>query len=370
MITASHNPPIYNGIKFIPSYGGPATNDITVAIERLIPDEPPKHDGYTDLKRAGMIYGLDPIEAYLEKLRGLLSVDSLKMKIVIDPMHGATSGIADFLLRGLGAEVKTIRSEIDPNFGGTIPDPTPSNLRELTAATQKSASDLGVALDGDGDRVAAVTNKGEVLVANQILPLIYLHLIENRSLRGDAARTVATSHLLDSVAAAHGRSIIETPVGFKYIGALLRERKVIVGGEESGGISLVTHIPEKDGIASALLLAESIIMSGCSLSDMMNSVSDRYGRFESSRIDFDLESNNFSLESLEGSLGSEVLGKKILSINKMDGIKILLEGSSWLLFRPSGTETVVRVYAESPTRSDTERLLDFGSRALRASFYR
>jgi len=361
MITASHNPPAYNGIKFIPSYGGPATKDITESIERLIPSEPPVHETYAHLQQIGMICCLDPIEAYIEKLKGLLALDELKIKMVIDPMHGASSGIAESLLKGLGADVRVIRGEIDPDFGGVIPDPTPPNLKDLQAAVLQNGYDLGVALDGDGDRIAAVTEKGDVLAANQILPLLYLHMMGKRSIKGDAARTVATSHLLDKIALAHGTGVIETPVGFKYIGALLRERRIIIGGEESGGISVVTHIPEKDGIASALLLAESIIMSGSTLGEMMNEAYDSYGHFVSSRLDLKLDySRALSLRELENILGTSILGKRVVDKKKVDGLKLILEDGSWLLFRLSGTESLMRVYAESSKKDFTDSLLEYG----------
>jgi len=361
MITASHNPPAYNGIKFIPHYGGPATTEITESIERMIPAEVPRYEGYGELERKGLISVLDPVEDYLSHIQRLLSVDELKIKVTVDPMHGVSSGIIDKVLSRLNAEVHVVRGNIDPLFGGSIPDPVPSNLNVLRSAVLGSGSALGLALDGDGDRLAAVTEKGTFLMANQLLPFIYLHMNEKRSLTGDAARTVATSHLLDAVATSHGRRVIEVPVGFKYIGTLLRERKVVVGGEESGGISLVIHIPEKDGIASALLVMESIVLSGASLHSIMEHIYERYGRFESARLDLKVDKlPDGSLREIESKIGDTILGKRVSGINRMDGLKIMLSDGSWLLFRRSGTENVVRVYAESSKRGDTDNLLEFG----------
>jgi len=365
MITASHNPPAYNGIKFIPHYGGPATTDITESIERMIPADVPRYEGYGKLERKGMISVLDPVEDYLSHIQRLLSVDALKIKVMLDLMHGASSGIIDKVLSRLNTEVRVVRGNIDPLFGGSIPDPVPSNLNMLRSEVLKNGSALGLALDGDGDRLAAVTEKGTFLMANQLLPLIYLHMNERRSLKGDAARTVATSHLLDAVATSHGRRVVEVPVGFKYIGALLRERKVVVGGEESGGISLVTHIPEKDGIASALLVIESVVLSGGSLHSIMEGIYEKYGRFESARLD--LRVNKIpegKLREIESKIGDTILGKRVSSINRMDGLKVMLSDGSWLLFRRSGTENAIRVYAESSKRGDTDDLLEFGRRIV------
>ena len=365
MITASHNPPTYNGIKFIPHYGGPATTEITESIERMIPADVPRYERYGKLERKGTISVLDPIEDYLSHIQRLLSVDALKIKVTVDPMHGASSGIIDKVLRHLRAEVRVVRGNIDPLFGGSIPDPVPSNLTMLRSEVLKGGSTLGLALDGDGDRLAVVTEKGTFLMANQLLPLIYLHMNEKRSLAGDAGRTVATSHLLDSVATSCGRKVIEVPVGFKYIGTLLRERKVVVGGEESGGISLVTHIPEKDGIVSALLVMESIALTGASLSSIMDHIYERYGCFESARLDIRVDKlPDGRLREIESKIGDTVLGKRVTKINRMDGLKVILGDGSWLLFRRSGTENMVRVYAESSTRSDTVNLLEFGKQIV------
>ncbi|MBM5805972.1 MAG: phosphoglucomutase/phosphomannomutase family protein [Candidatus Verstraetearchaeota archaeon] len=365
MITASHNPPAYNGIKFIPHYGGPATTDITESIERMIPAEVPHCEGYGKLERKGLISVLDPVEDYLSHIQRLLSVNELKIKVTVDPMHGASSGVIDRILSRLNAEVRVVRGNIDPLFGGSIPDPVPSNLNALRSEVLGGGSALGLALDGDGDRLAAVTEKGTFLMANQLLPLIYLHMNARRSLAGDAARTVATSHLLDAVATSHGRRVIEVPVGFKYIGALLRERRVVVGGEESGGISLVTHIPEKDGIASALLVIESVVLSGESLHSIMERIYGRYGRFESARLDLRVDRlPDASLREIEAKIGDTILRKRVSGINRMDGLKVMLSDGSWLLFRRSGTENVVRVYAESSRRGDTDNLLDLGGRIV------
>lgn len=359
MITASHNPAIYNGIKFIPYYGGPATNEITAQIEAMIPSQAKEFGDLESLMRNGMVVDIDPIEDYISHLETLLSLKDLKVKVALDPMHGATSGIIEKILTELGASVSVIRGNIDDQFGGSVPDPVPLNLGGLRNLTLESGSSLGIALDGDGDRLAVVTDEGRFLMANQLLPLVYLHLLNRRSIFGDAARTVATSHLVDSVAAGNGRKVMETPVGFKYIGELLREKKVVIGGEESGGLSLITHIPEKDGIASALMVIENILLSGSTLETIISNITTTYGRFESARLDLMLPRVP-SLSGLEELLGSQILGKNVTRISKLDGLKVILDDGSWLLFRASGTENVIRVYSESFSPEFTSDLLKFG----------
>jgi phosphomannomutase len=364
MITASHNPAAYNGIKFIPSYGGPATTDITQSIERLIPQNVPSAADYQTSISTGMITEQDPLGDYMAHLQSLLAVKELDLKIAIDPMHGATSGILDSIVQNMGAEVGVLRGKMDPLFGGIVPDPVPANLIELRESVTEGRYALGLALDGDGDRLAAVTERGAFLMANQILPILYTHLLGKRGMSGDVARTVATSHLVDRVAESHGMRAIETPVGFKYIGELMREKKIIIGGEESGGISFAPHIPEKDGIASALLLLEAIAQSGLTLQELFDDLFKKYGALFSTRLDLKPFSPLDSVNAIEGRITPKMLGIKIEAINRNDGLKLLLEGGSWLLFRLSGTENVVRIYAESNTKEETGRLLEVGKEAV------
>jgi phosphomannomutase len=359
MITASHNPPEYNGIKFIPDYGGPALPDVTSGIERHIPPQPPE---IPQGESKGLISEIDPYEDYLRHLLGLIKGDLSGLRIVADPMHGATSGFASRIFAQMGATVEAVRDTVDPRFGGVVPDPTPENLSGLRSRVIASGSDLGVAFDGDGDRLTAVTRDGTFLSVNQLLPLVYLHLMERRSMVGDAARTVATSHLVDRVADDHGQKVVEVPVGFKYIGVLLREHAVVIGGEESGGMSFSSHIPEKDGIASAALLMEAVRSSGQGLGGLYQNLVSRYGRLSSARLDLRTSSEGDIMHLIEGEAASkgEILGRKVVGVNRKDGIKIVLEGGCWLLFRKSGTENVVRVYAESSNEALTALLLSYG----------
>lgn len=364
MITASHNPPEYNGIKFIPDYGGPATPEITDAIEKLIPKRLDPKNLKSPGMRSGLISEMDPLPDYLAHLDRLFDLKGNSLKVYVDPMHGATAGIIDAILRHFEVDAKSIRGNLDPNFGGTIPDPTPANLAALRQNVLDTRSDLGVALDGDGDRLSVVTDEGNFLMVNQILPIVYLHLNDIKSLKGDAARTVATSHLIDAICSSRGYRAIEVPVGFKYIGSLLRSKEVSVGGEESGGMSFANHIPEKDGIASTLMVLEHLHATGDPISVAMHKITDEFGSLISSRVDLRTHSIQPNLMSvLESAISSKLAGA-ITHVNRMDGLKITFNDGAWVLFRKSGTENVVRVYAESSSKERTDSLLALGKSLL------
>lgn len=364
MITASHNPPEYNGIKFIPHYGGPATPEITGAIERLIPSRADLGPVPNSGPEHPLISELDPLPSYLAHLDRLIDIRGNSLNVFVDPMHGATAGIFDKILDHFGVRTSALRGNVDPLFGGGMPDPTPANLSRLQRSVVEAGADLGIALDGDGDRLAIVTDTGDFLMANQILPIVYLHFNDVRAIKGNAARTVATSHMIDNVCASRGFKAIEVPVGFKYIGALLRAGGATVGGEESGGISFAGHIPEKDGMASALMLLEHIHASGKPISAVMECLSRDYGPFVSSREDIRMDSlSKDVLQEIESSASSRI-GGRIRSIGRMDGLKITFDDDAWLLFRKSGTENVVRIYAESRSSQRTASLLAFGRSLL------
>jgi phosphomannomutase len=361
MITASHNPPIYNGIKFIPYYGGPATTTITNKIENYIQKiKYVKYEDFDKLKTKGLITIINPVYDYIDHLLNMLSVNKLKMNICIDAMHGATAGIIELLISKLNANIHMIRGNIDPEFGGTTPDPIPSNLELLRNEVISKKFDIGLAFDGDGDRLAVITNDGTFLLANQILPLLYIHLHDNRNKIGDAARTIATSHMLDFIVKERGHKVIETPVGFKHIAPLLYEKKVIIGGEESGGIGFIDHIPEKDGLASAILLLEFLSFSD--IKEVIKDINSKYGYFEFKRIDV-----NKTINIPSDLPTKEIFNKKVIEVNKIDGLKVILEDGSWFLIRKSGTENLVRIYIESNTKDNIRKLEDFIKKFLNFS---
>ncbi|MBE0448618.1 MAG: phosphoglucomutase/phosphomannomutase family protein [Actinobacteria bacterium] len=353
MLTASHNPPEYNGIKFIPEYAGPASLEITGKIERFIKANiesnrlliaPP--DGHE------LLHEVEPFPSYTQHISMLINFDKLreiKLKVVLDPMFGAAQGLMDTLLAEAGCTVETIHNRRDPLFGGSYPDPSEKRLSELRNEIIRTKSDIGLALDGDADRFGAVDFNGKYITPNQVLSLVAVHLLKNRGMKGSIVRTVATTHLLDEIARDNNIEAIEMPVGFKYIAQVMMERPVVIGGEESGGLSIQGHIPEKDGLLADLLLAEVVAYEQKPLSLILDEIYDRYGKFYSKRLDirYPTDRKDELLDNLKNRPPAAVDGDKVAEIRLIDGVKYILESGDWILARPSGTEPLVRVYIES-----------------------
>ena len=292
MITASHNPPEYNGIKFIPEYAGPALPAVTEAIEEEV----------RRIQAGGRIYELDLKEAvaldllkeidldreYLGQVLKVIHPEVFKehpLKVVVDPMYGSGVGYLDRILTELGCEVRTINNYRDPLFGGSIPEPTDAGLPDLKRAVVNYKYDLGLALDGDGDRFGIVDEQGEFVDPNRFAYLLFEYLLATRTFRGPVCRSLATTHNLDRIAKQNGLSVIETKVGFKFISESLREKGCILGVEESGGLSIFGHVPEKDGILVGLLAAEMLAATGKSFRQLNQEVVEKYGIMTSERID-------------------------------------------------------------------------------------
>lgn len=369
MITASHNPPIYNGIKFIPHYAGPATVEITSQIEEQIAST-----SRSELKPVsrqsleGRTKFFEPSDEYIRYLRSIIDMETItkaSLKVAYDPMHGAASGYVDSLLREARCQVKLINSTQDPDFGGVNPEPMKETLVDLCRVVAENSLDFGLANDGDGDRLAACDQNGTYLDANMIYPVLYLHLISIGKI-GDAVRTVSTTHMIDRIAEDHGFNVLEVPVGFKHIGETLRARKAVVGGEESGGFSTSFHISEKDGIFAAMLLTQAVAHSGKALSELLEEIHEKYGRLYSSRIDlsYAVEKKQQVLAKLHAYEPKTVCGLRVSERRTVDGVKLILENASWLLIRPSGTEPLIRIYCESPESKMIPDLLGEGRRLV------
>lgn len=363
MITASHNPSQYNGIKFIPEYAGPALPDITEEIEEEIKKVIEVNKIYElDIKEAealDLISEIDLEKDYLTHLRRLLLAEVFKkeatvpLKVVVDPMYGAGVGYLDKILTELGCEVRTINNYRDPLFGGSMPEPTDSLLTDLKRAVISYKADLGLALDGDADRFGIVDSSGEFITPNHFAFILFDHLLNTRSARGPISRSIATTHMLDHVARANGLNVIETPVGFKYIGEALREKACLLGVEESGGLSILGHVPEKDGILACLLAVEIMYYNaGKRFQQIGAELGEKYGWLESERIDINTTESKkkIVLEEMEKWNPRSLAGKKVESIQMesiFEGKKVILEDGSWVLIRPSGTEALFRVYIEA-----------------------
>lgn len=356
MFTASHNPPEYNGIKFIPEYAGPATPEITNQLEKLISavvnGKPVQSTLFTEVQTQGMVEYIDPrsnYEAHIASLVNFQVIRESKLKLVVDPMYGAGMGYSSEILRHHGCQVLAIHEHRDPLFGGSLPEPTAAELQELIDLVRSEGAQLGLANDGDADRFGVIDADGTYITPNQVIALLLLHLVKNRGYTGGVARSVATTHLIDAIAAKYDLPVYETPVGFKYIGAKMLSQDVIIGGEESGGLSIKGHIPEKDGILANLLIAELRAVEGKNIQQILAQVASEFGEFYNKRLDLHLpeEQKQQILSDLQTNPPAELAGMQVKEVLTIDGIKLNLMDGSWALFRPSGTEPLMRVYSEA-----------------------
>jgi alpha-D-glucose phosphate-specific phosphoglucomutase len=359
--TASHNPHEYNGIKFSPGWGGPALPETTADIERRA-NAMLGEVCYRDLPldqavRAGLVREIDPKPAYLDALRSkvdLAAIGRSGLTLLVDPMYGAGCGYLDTLLVEAGLLVQTINGHPDPYFGGLPPAPSKTHLNDLILRVKADPTVvLGLATDGDADRYGIVDADGSFIEPNYILALLYDYLLRRRGESGDAARSVATSHFLDAVAAHHGHRVRETPVGFKYIGEFIRDSQIVIGGEESAGLTVRGHVPDKDGILACLLVAEMVAVEGKSLGVLLADLYRRVGEFHAGRENLRLSPElEAGYAGKMAALPATLAGRRVAQVTTLDGVKLLLEGDAWVLFRKSGTEPVVRVYAEARTAAD------------------
>ena len=412
MLTASHNPPEYNGFKFIPDYAGPALPHITRSIEENIyrllggggrargvaeelsvelaacpvckPSEEktlpaqadrdvavfktaaaqPPLDGRAgaggvavEARSGGAAAAerviIDPRPAYFAHLKRLVDMDSISkanLQVMVDAMHGSGMGYLDTLLKQAGNRVQESRCQRDPLFGGGLPEPSGQSLEGACRWIKEEGAGLGLALDGDADRFGIIDSGGVFVTPNQFLPLLYYHLINVRGMVGPVTRTVATTHMLDHIARQHGQAVYETAVGFKYIAQNLLEKGCVLGGEESGGLSIKGHIPEKDGILAGLLAAEVVAVHGKSLTELAEEVAEKYGvRLHSQRLDVQTTPRQKQrvLAGLHDFAPAKLAGKAVTRRITLDGLKLVLESGEWVLVRPSGTEPLFRIYVES-----------------------
>jgi phosphomannomutase len=269
-------------------------------------------------------------------------------------MYGAGRGYLDTLLVEAGLMVQTINAHRDPYFGGLPPDPSKTHINDLIVRVKSDPNiALGLATDGDADRYGIIDADGSFIEPNYILALIYDYLLRRRGEKGDAARSVATSHFVDAVAAHHGFKVRETPVGFKYIGEFIRDNQIVIGGEESAGLTVRGHVPDKDGILACLLVAEMVAVEGKSLSALLADLYRRVGEFHAGRQNLRLSPElEAGYAGKMQNLPATLAGRKVLQVITVDGVKLLLEGNGWVLFRKSGTEPVVRVYAEARSAAE------------------
>jgi alpha-D-glucose phosphate-specific phosphoglucomutase len=359
--TASHNPAEYQGLKFSTSNGAPATPEVTKQIEANIARLKSENFSFK-----GSVIGtfqcktFNPQPDYFKQLQRLIDFSVLKkakLKVAVDLSYGTGHGYLDNLLESVGAKITLFHNELNPLFGGHHPEPNAENMAAVSKFVRSGKAQIGLGLDGDADRFGVVDKSGSWLTPNQILTLTLYHLKKNRGWTGAVVRTVPSSHQVDAVAKLYGVKVHETPVGFKYIGALMESEPVIVGGEESGGLSVKGHVPEKDGILACLLMAELVATEKKSLGQILAELSKKIGNFYTDRINI-----SFAPEKKEALLAKLGAGLKTVGPFKVekfittDGYKFLLPDGEWVAFRASGTEPLIRCYIEARSKANLKKL--------------
>src|SRR5215467_2720828 len=361
VITASHNPSRWNGIKYKASYGSSALPSIVAQIEKELaivlanglPSQSPRKE---------LIQPLEPRAPYLDTVEKLIDWERLrqaKFRFVADPMYGSAAGLLHALFTRNGVVCDEIRGTRDPNFGGIHPEPIEPHIDGLRKAVLKGKYDAGLAADGDGDRIGAIDRDGSFINPHQIFALMLWHLIGTRNLPGDIAKTFSVTKLIDKLAAKYGRKLYEVPIGFKYICELMLERNILIGGEESGGIGTSLYLPERDATVSALLLAELMAWHGKPLGELLRELHQEFGEHRYGRIDLDVTPAQKEKAMAWFSNGVERLlewpvGRK----ETMDGVKLYLGDEGWVMVRASGTENLLRVYAETSRIESTRKILE------------
>jgi alpha-D-glucose phosphate-specific phosphoglucomutase len=371
MITASHNPPRYNGVKLKASYGGSASPEQHRRVEKFLErnekaGREPRLMTIEDALRADKVVKFDPAWAYYEHLGTLVNLDIIhegELRVVHDAMYGAGRRTISEMLMRTRTDVLNLRDEMNPGFGGIHPEPIAKHLSLLASVMQNSNRHAGLATDGDADRIGAVDARGQFVDPHRIFGLILRYLLDKRELRGRVVRTVSTTRMIDRIAAEYGLSVVETPVGFNHISDLMIDNDVVMGGEESGGMSIHGHIPEGDGVLMGLLLLEVLAEAHKPLHVMVDELLEAYGPAQYARTDLKLSrpvAKADLTQKLVETAPDKISGVEVEEVRTSDGIKYYLKDGSWLLIRPSGTEPVLRVYAEAPNDERVRALLDFG----------
>lgn len=361
MFTASHNPPEYCGIKYIPDYAGPATKEITDELVFNI-----NNKIFPETNNNGEIKQFSPKDQYLEELKRIVNLKKISqanININFDPLYATANGYFDKILDDYSCKVNIIHNWRDPLYGGGMPEPKEKYLSELKELVISNYPSVGFSNDGDADRFGVIDEKGNFITPNEIIGILFKHLVKNKNFDGCIVRTVAGSLMLDKLAEKYNKKIIETPVGFKWVGEAMRNNKVIIGGEESGGLSILGHIPEKDGILANLLVLEAMAYENKMLCELVEELKSEIGiEYINNRIDINLNKdikekavNMFMNQPLQ-----EIAEFKVSNISNKDGIKYYLEdNNSWILIRPSGTEPLLRVYVETDSENKLNKIINF-----------
>ena len=369
MVTASHNPAIWNGIKLFTAGGRDAAQDVTEAIQeeanRIRPEEVRDMD-FEAAKEAGIIRIIDPRDAYLDSILKQVNTDAIRkrrLRIVLDPMFGVSLTGLQTILYSCRCDIDVINDRHDAFFGRHLPAPNPETLVDLQYAVKEHRADVGIATDGDADRLGIIDETGRYVTANETLALLYYYLMEYKGWRGAAVRNIATTHLLDRIAAAYGQVCAEVPVGFKHISAGMDAHNALIGGESSGGLTVRGHISGKDGLYAASLLVEMISVTGKKLSELVRELYERFGELHTAEYDWPLtqEIRDEIYRTVMTEKKLPEFGRKVEKISYTDGCKVYLE-NGWVILRFSGTEPRVRIFAEAETETAARGLAEIMAR--------
>lgn len=366
MITASHNPAKFNGIKIKTREGGGASVDITNKVEHYLGTTPVKTIDFEEAKKRKKVVIHDFKMKYLDFLRHYIDLNRIKeadFKVLVDAMHGSGNGLMAKVLEGTKIRLSLMREDINPYFDGGKPEPVVEFLKGILKRVKEENFDLGVVLDGDADRVAAVAPGGEFIHPQKILGLLILHLVKNRGRRGGVVKTICGTTMIDNIAKKLGLELYETPVGFKYISDLMISKRIVAGGEEAGGMGVQDFIPERDGTLAGLLLLEMMVYQKQNIKQIIEDMESEFGRYYYERSDLKLGEGRFNLQKIKSL--KTLLGRKVVEVKDFDGVKLVCEDESWLMLRPSGTEPLVRAYSEAKSPQQAKQLIQYGETLLR-----
>lgn len=368
--TASHNPYDYQGLKFNGADGGPAPVEVTQRLEALAAELSNSRETIGELaigpaRERGLVKDVDPKPAYFERLRELVDFETIRksrLRVVVDTMHGNGRGYLAPLLEEGGIKTRVLNDTRDPFFDFHHPEPSAARLADAAKEVKAWPANMALANDGDADRFGVLDTDGTYITPNQVMAILFDHLLKNRDWKGVVVRTLPTTHLIDAIAQANGVVVRETKVGFKYIAEVMSREAILIGGEESGGLSVHNHIPEKDGILACLLMAEVAARTGRTFSSILQGLTKEYGVFIDDRIDVPLKSG--LRETLTARLNSdpprELAGHAVVNVQTGDGFKFILDNGEWIMVRFSGTEPLMRCYVEAHTPQTLEHLKDAG----------
>lgn len=367
MITASHNPGKFNGIKIKNAQGGGASREVTDIVEGYLFKTDVKSMDFNKAKASGQVTIYNYKTEYIKFIRNYIDFKRIKnarFKVLVDVMHGSGQGLMRDFLKGTKIRLELMRDDVNPSFDGGKPEPVVEYLGGILKRVKEEKFDLGLVLDGDADRIAAVASGGNFVHPQKILGLLALHLVRNRGKKGGVVKTICGTTMIDNIAKKLGLKLYETPVGFKYISELMVTQQIVAGGEEAGGMGLPDYIPERDGSLAGLLLLEMMVYQKKNIKRLMDEMEKEFGKYYYERFDLKLQGGRtFDINSFKAT--KDLLGKRVVEVKDFDGVKLVCEDESWLMLRPSGTEPLVRAYSESRSPARAKQLIKYGEKLLR-----